>query len=175
MCYDNVTWTQKQVTEHLTAKCSAQYMAQYGKRTLALCRKQQNLWSGGRDYNGRAGGSHRTNGQSPPPPPPQKKVLNGKFHNSRSVGKARTGWEDFALRNALQVLGIRGWWTQVRDREEWRRHLRAARAQKGLGHCCTHISVSEEAAGQSGLSSESPRHRPQCHLEQDCLLSGVLT
>jgi len=117
----------------------------------------------------RAGGSHHTNGRS------KKKVLNGKFHNSRSVGKARTRWEDVALRNALQVLGIREWRTRIRDREEWRCVLRAARAQKGLGHCCTHISVSEEAAGQSGLSSESLRHRPQCHLEQHCLLSGVLT
>ena len=105
----------------------------------------------------------------------KKKVLNGKLHNSRSVGKARTRWEDVTLRNALQVLGIRAWRTRVGDREERRRLLRAARAQKGLGHCCTHISVSEEAAGQFGLSSESLRHRAQCHLQQHCLLSGVLT
>jgi len=112
----------------------------------------------------------------------KKKVPNGEFHNSRPVGKARTRWEDVALRNELQVLGIGGWRTRDGDREEWRRLLGAARAQKGLGHCCTYISVSVEAVGQTGLSRESLRNRPQClspgraaPLEQHCLLSGVVT
>jgi hypothetical protein len=35
------------------------------------------------------GGSHRENGIRKDPP---KKVLNGKFHNTRSVGKPRTRW-----------------------------------------------------------------------------------
>jgi hypothetical protein len=63
---------------------------------------------------------------------PQKNVLNGKFHNTRSAGKPRTGWEDIVQRDALQILGIRGWRRRARDREEWRRLLREAGAQKGL-------------------------------------------
>jgi hypothetical protein len=35
-----------------------------------------------------------------------KKVPNGKFHNTRSVGKFRTRWEDVIHRDALQILGI---------------------------------------------------------------------
>jgi hypothetical protein len=38
-----------------------------------------------------------------------KKVLSGEFYNTNSVGKPRTRWEDIVQREALQVLGIRGW------------------------------------------------------------------
>jgi hypothetical protein len=37
------------------------------------------------------------------------KVLNGKFHITRPVGKPRTRWEDVVWRDTSQTLGIRGW------------------------------------------------------------------
>ena len=57
----------------------------------------------------------------------QKKNLNGKFHNTRSVEKPRKRWEDVVQRDALGVLGMRGWRTRAGDREEWRSLLREAR------------------------------------------------
>jgi len=38
-----------------------------------------------------------------------KKVLNGNFHTTRLVGRPRTRWADVVQRDALQLLGIRGW------------------------------------------------------------------
>ena len=38
-----------------------------------------------------------------------KKVLKGKLHNIRPVGKPRTRREDTVQRNISQILGIRGW------------------------------------------------------------------
>jgi hypothetical protein len=38
-----------------------------------------------------------------------KKVLNGNFHTTRPVGGPRTRWADVSQRDALQLLGIRGW------------------------------------------------------------------
>jgi hypothetical protein len=37
-----------------------------------------------------------------------KKVLNGKFHTIRPVGRPRTRWADVIQRDALRLLGIRG-------------------------------------------------------------------
>jgi hypothetical protein len=37
-----------------------------------------------------------------------RKVLSGKFHNTRTVGKPRTRWEDVGQRDELQILEIRG-------------------------------------------------------------------
>ena len=36
-----------------------------------------------------------------------RKVINGKFHNTRTVGKPRTRWEK-VQKDELQILGIRG-------------------------------------------------------------------
>jgi hypothetical protein len=36
-----------------------------------------------------------------------KKVLNGKFHNTRVVGKPRTRWEEVVRMNTSQILGLR--------------------------------------------------------------------
>jgi hypothetical protein len=63
---------------------------------------------------------------------PPKNVLNGKFHNTRPVGKPRTRWEDVVRRYTSQVLGIRGWRKRAEDREEQRRLPREPRAQEGL-------------------------------------------
>jgi hypothetical protein len=64
-----------------------------------------------------------------------KKVLNGKFHTIRPVGRPRNrwaGWADVVQRDALQLLGIRGWRRRAANRDEWRRLVRAAKARKGL-------------------------------------------
>jgi hypothetical protein len=66
------------------------------------------------------GGSHHKNGRRKDP----KKILNGKFHNERSVGKPRTRWENVVQRDASLVLGIQGWGRRGGDREEWRCLLR---------------------------------------------------
>jgi hypothetical protein len=36
-----------------------------------------------------------------------EKVLNGRFHNTKPVGRPRTRWKDIAQTDALQVAGIR--------------------------------------------------------------------
>ena len=47
-----------------------------------------------------------------------KKVLNGNFHTTRAVGRPRTRWADVVQRDALQVLGIRGWRRRDTNRDE---------------------------------------------------------
>jgi hypothetical protein len=61
-----------------------------------------------------------------------KKVLNGKFHNTRQVGRPRIRWEDAVQKDALQILGTRGWRRRAENMEEWRQLLREAKARKGL-------------------------------------------
>jgi hypothetical protein len=61
-----------------------------------------------------------------------KKVLNRNFHTTRPVGKPRTRGADVVQRDALQVLGIRGWRRRAAKRDEWRRLMREAKARKGL-------------------------------------------
>jgi hypothetical protein len=48
-----------------------------------------------------------------------KKVLNGNFHTTRPVGRPRTRWADAVRRDALQLLGIRGWRRKAANRDEW--------------------------------------------------------
>jgi hypothetical protein len=73
-------------------------------------------------------GSYNKNGRRKDP----KKVLNGKFHNTRPVGRPRTKWADVVQRDTLQILGIRGWRRRAENRDEWRHLLRDAKARKGL-------------------------------------------
>jgi hypothetical protein len=61
-----------------------------------------------------------------------KKDLNGNFHTTRPVGRPRTRWADVVQRDALQVLGIRGWRRRVENRDKWRCLMREAKARKGL-------------------------------------------
>ena len=61
-----------------------------------------------------------------------KKVLNGKFYITRPVGRPRTRWADVVQRDALQLLGIRGWRRRAENRDEWRRLMREAKGRKGL-------------------------------------------
>jgi hypothetical protein len=61
-----------------------------------------------------------------------KKVLNRTFHNTGPVGRPRTRWTDMVQRDALQLLGVRGWRRRASNRDEWRHALREAKARKGL-------------------------------------------
>jgi len=61
-----------------------------------------------------------------------KKVLNRKFYTTRLVGRPRNRWTDVVQRDALQLLGIRGWRRTAENRDEWRRIMREVKAQKGL-------------------------------------------
>jgi hypothetical protein len=61
-----------------------------------------------------------------------KKVLNGNFHTKRPVGRPRTRWADVVQRDALQLLGIKGWRRRAANRDEWRRLMGEAKARKGL-------------------------------------------
>ena len=61
-----------------------------------------------------------------------KKVLNGNFHTTRPLVRPRTRWADVVQRDALQMLGIRGWGRRDANRDEWRRLMRQAKAWKGL-------------------------------------------
>jgi hypothetical protein len=47
-----------------------------------------------------------------------KTVLNRNFHTTRPVGRPRTRWADVVQRDALQLMGIRGWRSKAADREE---------------------------------------------------------
>jgi len=47
------------------------------------------------------------------------------------VERPRTRWADVVQRDALQLLGIRGW-RRAENRDEWRHLMREAKAQKGL-------------------------------------------
>jgi hypothetical protein len=61
-----------------------------------------------------------------------QKVLNGNFHTTRPVGRPRTRWADVVQRDALQLLGTKGWGRRVANRDKWRRLVREAKAQKEL-------------------------------------------
>jgi hypothetical protein len=53
-----------------------------------------------------------------------KIVINGNFYTSRPVGRPRIRWTDVVQRDALQLMGIRGWRGRAENRE--------AKAWKGL-------------------------------------------
>jgi hypothetical protein len=61
-----------------------------------------------------------------------RKVLNGNFHTKRPVGRPRTRWANVVQRDALQLLGIRGWSRRAANRDEWRHLMREGKARKGL-------------------------------------------
>jgi hypothetical protein len=46
-----------------------------------------------------------------------KKVLNGSFHTTRPVGRPRIRWTDVVQKDALQLLGIRGWRRRATNRD----------------------------------------------------------
>jgi len=76
------------------------------------------------------GRSHNKNGRRKDSK--KKRVLNGNFYTTRPVGRPGTRWADVVQRDALQLLGIRGWRRRAENRDEWRRLMREAKARKGL-------------------------------------------
>jgi len=48
------------------------------------------------------------------------------------VGRPRSRRADVVQRDALQLLGIRGWRRRAENRDEWRRLMREAKARKRL-------------------------------------------
>jgi hypothetical protein len=60
-----------------------------------------------------------------------KKVLNGNFRTTRPVGRPRTRWAYVVQRDALQLLGIRGWRRRGANRDEWRRLIRGGQGPEG--------------------------------------------
>ena len=60
-----------------------------------------------------------------------KKVLNGNIYTTRPVGGQRTRWADVVQRDALQMLGIRGWRRRAENRDEWRGLMRRPRPGRG--------------------------------------------
>jgi hypothetical protein len=48
------------------------------------------------------------------------------------VGRPRTRWADVVQRDALQLLGTRGWRRRAKNRDEWTRLVKEAKAWKGL-------------------------------------------
>ena len=63
---------------------------------------------------------------------PKKKVLNGNFYTTRPMGRPRTRWADVVWRDALQLLGVRGWRRRAENRDEWRCLVGKTKAWKGL-------------------------------------------
>jgi hypothetical protein len=60
-----------------------------------------------------------------------KKVLNENFRTTRTVGRPRTRWADVVQRDAVQLLGIRGWRRRDANTDEWRRLMRDAKTERG--------------------------------------------
>jgi hypothetical protein len=61
-----------------------------------------------------------------------KKVLDGKFHGRRPVGRPRLRWEDNIRRDSLLLLNIRGWRRWAGYRDVWRRTIEEVKARCGL-------------------------------------------
>jgi hypothetical protein len=60
-----------------------------------------------------------------------KKGLNGNFYTTRPVGRPRTRWADVVDRDALQLVGIRGWKRRAENRDKWRHLTREATGLRG--------------------------------------------
>jgi len=61
-----------------------------------------------------------------------KKGSKRKLPYHKPVGRPRTRWADVVQRDALQLLGIRGWRRRTANRDGWRHLTREAKARKGL-------------------------------------------
>lgn len=118
LCYGSVTWTMTQITEHMLQEFERKKLRSlYGPvRNKERRRHKQNS----KMYSlyealitvddikilriGQAGHIKRMEDESV-----QKNIFNGKFNNTRFVGKRRIRWEYMVQRDALhtRILGIR--------------------------------------------------------------------
>jgi hypothetical protein len=76
----------------------------------------------------RIGGSYNKDGRRKD----SQKDTKWKLPYHKTSGKTRTRWADVVQRDALQLLGIRGWRRRAAKRDEWRRLTREAKAREGL-------------------------------------------
>jgi hypothetical protein len=60
-----------------------------------------------------------------------KKILKDKTHGTKRKGCPRKRWID-DVEQDLRMMGVRGWRTRARDRQEWRRVIREAKVHPGL-------------------------------------------
>jgi hypothetical protein len=75
------------------------------------------------------GGSYNKNGRRKDPKEGSKRKL--PYHKTSGKTK-RTRWADVVQRDALRLLGIRGWRRRAENRDEWRHLMREAKAWKGV-------------------------------------------
>ncbi|KAG8236467.1 hypothetical protein J437_LFUL015473 [Ladona fulva] len=61
-----------------------------------------------------------------------KKVFLESMGGKRPVGKPRARWEDNVSKDTRDLLGIRNWREQSRDRDGWRQKIDEAKAQLEL-------------------------------------------
>jgi hypothetical protein len=141
LCYGSVTWTLTQTAEQMLNVFERKILRRIHGRTQDggrwRPRWNNELYSFYKEPNivedikirrlGWAGHIIRMEEERIP-----KKVLNGNFLTTRSVGRPRTRWADVVQRYGLQLLGIRGWRRRAENGDEWRRLMEEAKARKGL-------------------------------------------
>jgi hypothetical protein len=74
------------------------------------------------------GGSYNKDGRRKD----SKKGSKRKLTYHKPVGRPRNRRVDVVQKDALQLLGIKGWKRRAANRDEWRRLMREAKARKGL-------------------------------------------
>ena len=114
LCYGSVPWTQTQMTEQMLCTFERKILRRIYSpvQYKGHCRPRWNneIYNLYQDTNivgdikiirlGWAGHFIRTEDERIP-----KKVLNGKFHNTRPVGKQITRWEDDVRKDTSQIIG----------------------------------------------------------------------
>jgi hypothetical protein len=60
-----------------------------------------------------------------------RNILKDKMHGTKRKERPRKRWID-DVEQDLRAMGVRGWGTRARDRQEWRRVTTEARVHHGL-------------------------------------------